>query len=386
VPILRGKRTAAFPMPTQSGNFAPLRQLLARLSEDDFIMLVAWCLSALFPHGPYPILILGGEAGAGKSTLARLAQRIADPINGDLLQPPGDDRDLIAAARHNRVLAFDNLSGIRAELADSLCRLATGSEIGGRALYSDHETASFSASRPLILNGIPNLAARGDLSDRSIVLSLEPLNGHITERDWWKSAEFALPSLFGALLSALTIGLNRLEAVPTPDVRMADFARLIIAAEPALPWKAGDFLAAYERSRGRATASLLEGDLVASAIRTFASEHPEGWNGLLSELYRKLTEQVPLEAKRAGGWPGNPRWFSDRLRRAAPSLRALSIAVHERRDAHGMQVIIGGSAALATSATQSPPFRAGVDATNVASAAMEQVCDPPRAVSWRVRL
>ena len=66
-----------------------------------------------------------------------------DPGHGDLLQPPGDDRDLIAAARANRVLSFDNLSSIRAELADSLCRLATGSEIGGRALYSDHDTASF---------------------------------------------------------------------------------------------------------------------------------------------------------------------------------------------------------------------------------------------------
>ena len=66
------------------------------------------------------------------------------------------------------MLAFDNFSGIKADLADSLCRLATGSEIGGRALYSNHETASFSARRPMILNGIPDLAARGDLADRAL--------------------------------------------------------------------------------------------------------------------------------------------------------------------------------------------------------------------------
>lgn len=386
VPILRGKRAAAFPMPTQLGSFASLRKLLVRLDDGDFILFIAWCLGALFPHGPYPILILGGEAGAGKSTLARLAQRITDPINGDLLQPPGDDRDLIAAARQNCVLAYDNLSGIRAELADSLCQLATGSEIGGRALYSDHETASFSASRPLILNGIPDLATRGDLADRSIVLRLKSLKGHVTERDWWKLAEDALPSVFGALLQALTVGLKRLETVPTPNVRMADFARLIIAAEPALPWNAGDFLSAYERNRGHATVALVEGDLVANAIRTLMNEHPDGWAGLLSELYQKLTAQQPLESKRAGGWPGNARWFSDRLRRAAPSLRALGITVHERRDAHGMQVTIGGPAALATSATQSPSSPAGVAAANVANAATEPVCNTQNLVSWRARL
>jgi hypothetical protein len=50
------------------------------------------------------------------------------------MQPPREDRDLITAARNNHVLAFDNLSAVSAELADSLCRLATGGDIGGRLL------------------------------------------------------------------------------------------------------------------------------------------------------------------------------------------------------------------------------------------------------------
>ena len=66
-------------------------------TDEEFTLFVAWCLGALLPRGPYPILILSGEQGSGKSTLARLAQRITDPVTGDLLQPPGDDRDLIAA-------------------------------------------------------------------------------------------------------------------------------------------------------------------------------------------------------------------------------------------------------------------------------------------------
>ncbi len=179
VPILRNKRTAPFAIPVTRGDFAPLRRLLAHLDDDSFILFVAWCLGALLPHGPYPILSLSGEQGSGKSTQARLLQRITDPTYGDLLQPPGNDRDLIAAAKANRVLCFDNLSGISTELADSMCRLATGSEIGGRAMFTDHDSASFTACRLLVINGIPDLATRGDLADRTLVLRLPPLPGRM---------------------------------------------------------------------------------------------------------------------------------------------------------------------------------------------------------------
>jgi hypothetical protein len=143
VPILRGRRTAPFAVPS-AADFRPLRRLLGHLDADTYILFVAWCLGALLPNGPYTLLVLSGEQGSGKTTLARLAQRITDPVHGDLLQPPGTDRDLIAVAKANRVIGFDNLSRIPAELADSLCRLATGSELGGRALYTDHDMASFS--------------------------------------------------------------------------------------------------------------------------------------------------------------------------------------------------------------------------------------------------
>src|SRR4029079_8870049 len=139
-----------------------------------------------------------------------------------LLQPPGDDRDLIAAAWSNRVLSFDNLSSVRAELADSLCRLATGSEIGGRALYSDHDTASFAACRPIVLNGIPDLAARGDLADRAIVLRLAALPGRMTGEDCGTPLDAVLPATFAALLEALSTGLRELDRTRTPNLRMAD--------------------------------------------------------------------------------------------------------------------------------------------------------------------
>jgi hypothetical protein len=83
-----------------------------------------------------PANIPANQQGSGKSMLTRLAQRITDPVHRPPLQPPSNDRDLVAAARNNRVLAFDNVSKLSREMADNFCRLST-------ALFTDHDTASF---------------------------------------------------------------------------------------------------------------------------------------------------------------------------------------------------------------------------------------------------
>ena len=377
-PILRGKRTAPFPGLPSRGSLRPLRRLLRHLDRDAFILLVVWCLGALLPRGPYTILVLVGEQGSGKSMLARLVQRITDPVHGDLLQPPGNGRDLIAAAKTNRVLSFDNLSGLSPELADSLCRLATGSEIGGRALFTDHDSASFSACRPMVINGIPDLASRGDLADRAVVIRLPAVTARTTERDWWAAVEQALPSTLSALFDALSCGLQNLDTTPTPsDIRMADFARFIAAAEPRLPWRPGSFLKAYRQSRRETTTGLADGDPVASAVRAFMAGATE-WIGLMSQLYGELTLAAARDGKLASGWPGNARWFGESLRRSAPALRELGIDFRERRGNAGRIVTLGR---IATPATPASPQR--VDRADERVASVPSVAKIPVSSSER---
>ena len=60
-------------------------------------------------------------------------------------------------------------------LSDALCRLATGGGFGTRQLYSDDEESLFEARRPVLLNGIEEVAVRGDLLDRSLIVTLSPI-------------------------------------------------------------------------------------------------------------------------------------------------------------------------------------------------------------------
>jgi hypothetical protein len=92
---------------------------------------------------------------------------LVDPNSAPLRSEPRDARDLIIAANNSWVLAFDNLSHLPAWLSDALCRLATGGGFSTRELYTDSEEVLFDAVRTVILNGIEELAMRGDLLDRA---------------------------------------------------------------------------------------------------------------------------------------------------------------------------------------------------------------------------
>ena len=101
---------------------------------------------------------------------------LIDPRADALRSEPKSPRNLMIAASTTWLLAFDNLSGVWAWLSDALCRLATGGGFATRALYSDDEESHFSATRPLLLNGIDDVAERPDLLDRADLFACQTIS------------------------------------------------------------------------------------------------------------------------------------------------------------------------------------------------------------------
>ena len=108
-------------------------------SDDDFILVVAWLVASFRERGPYPVLVLNGEQGSGKSSFMRRCRSLLDPSSPPIQGPPKDEQGLIVTAQNSHLIALDNLSHISPELSDGLCRLSTGGGFAVRALHTDKD-------------------------------------------------------------------------------------------------------------------------------------------------------------------------------------------------------------------------------------------------------
>jgi hypothetical protein len=336
VPFIRSDGLRALPVPRDGGSIAELAGFVnveGGAEGEDFRLIVAWLVMALRPSGPYPILFLNGEQGSAKSSATKALRALIDPNLADTRSLGRDDEALQLAARNGWICAFDNLSSIRDEMADALCRLSTGAAMAKRRLYTDADEELFSACRPIVANGIPALATRGDLADRAMVVIL-PVIASTRRRDegtFWPAFEAARPRLLGALLDAACCALRRHSAVKLDRLpRMADFAVWVEAAAPALGWPAGTFLEAFEANRRGAVQDVLEADKVAAAVLALI-EREGSWSGTSTELLAKIDEAATETQRKAKGWPRDATRMSGMLRRAAPALRQAGLTVEMSR-------------------------------------------------------
>jgi hypothetical protein len=191
------------------------------------------------------------------------------------------------------------------------------------------------------LTGIDDFIYRHDLLDRSIIIHLQniPESNRRTEKEINTEYNELRPSILGAICEAISGALadlpeTMLEATP----RMADFAKLIAAAESVLGWKPGSFLTAYDQSLANSVESALESDIVASTLREFAldwnseaSEDGLHWSGTATALLEILKNKVPEDARRTKSWPKTAKTLSSRLRRSGPFLRQVGIEMEFAR-------------------------------------------------------
>lgn len=328
LPPVRFRRTRgmnSLPRPVPGGNVDELRRFVNLENDDDWRLFLGWILGALRPRGPYPVLILNGEHGSAKSTAARVARSLVDPNTAPLRAEPREVRDLMIGASNAWCLAFDNVSRLHPWLSDALCRLATGGGFSTRELYTDGEEVIFEAQRPVVVNGIEDIATRSDLLDRSLVLCLPSITEEKrrSEADFWGEFERERPHFFGALLDIISIALKQLPEVKLPrSPRMADFALWVTASAKALNWPDGSFLQAYSRNREMSDALVLESTAIAPAILALSD-----FEGTSSDLLARLNEEAEERARKLPSWPKSARALSGALRRMAPNLRSAGCEV-----------------------------------------------------------
>lgn len=286
------------------------------------------------PSGPYPVLALTGEQGTAKSTAASMLRSLVDPSTVPLRSLPRDERDLAISASNSWVLAFDNVSYLPNWASDDISRLASGGGFATRELYTDNEEVLFAEKRPVILNGIGDIVRRSDLLDRTIIITLPPIHKRRDEKELWGEFERIRPLVLGSLMDAVALGLRDVDAVRLDDMpRMADFARWVTAAIPALDIDPSDFLDAYSWNRQSIHELALESSPVAREIMILASELPDDdeWAGTATELLDELSVQAGAIAQRRRDWPKSARALGSILKRLAPNFRAIGVDIARDR-------------------------------------------------------
>jgi hypothetical protein len=332
------------PEPEADGMIEELLRFL-NVPEDQYMLIVGWLLSTLRPKGPFPILVVNGEQGSGKSLACRMLRALVDPSAAAIRSAPKDDHNLIVSASNSHVLGFDNLSEVPAWLADAFCRLSTGGGYATRMLHTDRDEMIFEGQRPIMLNGIPLLTNRADLADRSITIHLRaiPETNRRPEDEISADFEAARPRLFGALLTAVSAALRNIATIKLEQSgRMADFEKLVTAAESGLGWESGKFQQVVRDNRQEISESAFEADSVAVAIaRLVRTEFPDGLEKTATELLTLLnaTDLVSDGVRRQRYWPATPQGLGNRIDRIAPLLKAQGFAI-ERKHSGVRSIII----------------------------------------------
>lgn len=334
----RSGKPLPLPSPANNAKFSLIWQHV-NVAEEDRVLIAAWLLAALRPRGPYPILPLIGEQGTGKSVTSRVLKRLTDPSAVMLRPPPREDRDLQVAAISSWTVALDNLSGLNPQLSDCLCRIATGGGFAARKLFTDADETLLEIQRPVIINGIDDIASRPDLADRCLHLLLPPLKSRQTESEMNRGFQDDAPAIFAAMLDGLALAIKdhahvRLDKLP----RMADFATWAAAGVPALGFTADEFVTAYTRNRDHLADLAVEASPVASALVAFMLVH-KTWTGSSTELLGRLADVNPGAAG-SQAWPRSAKGLMGALRRVAPALRAAGITVEHGRTEYARTVTV----------------------------------------------
>ncbi|UPY37025.1 hypothetical protein [Sediminicoccus sp. KRV36] len=331
--FLRAPDSLPLPCPEPDGaKPADLAQFV-NADEDGLALIWAWLLCAARPFaegGSYPIALLHGEQGSGKSGASRALQSLIDPstLTGRAL--PREERDLFISAANRHLLAFDNLSGLGDAFADCFCRIATGGGFSARALHTDGDESIFTAVRPLLFNGIPStILARPDLADRALSIELRPLAQRREEAAIRGDFQRLQPGLLGLICDGLAAALRNIAGMKIADPpRMMDAALWAEAAAPGLGLAPGVIATAWRANRHQADRAALEVDDVAQALVALLNEQREKegrdeWRGGPTELFTRLSSLVPERVSRSPLWPKTANVLGTKLKRIAPGMRAV---------------------------------------------------------------
>lgn len=325
-PVLfwRTNATLPLPVPVRAGSLDVLRDQ-ANIAAADWPVVVACLVAALFPHMPHTVLLLSGEHGTAKTTLAKRLTSLVDPCACQVRMAPTNGEDWAVACAASWATCIDNISHLPPWLQDAICRASTGDGLVRRELYTDSDVSVLAFRRWMLLTAIDPGALQSDLADRLVSVQAQPIGQRREEKELDRLWEQAHARVLGGLLDLAAAVLAALPHVTHEGLpRMADFGRILLAVDEVLGTKG---YARYTAQAVETSRQVAEGDVVCVEIQKKITKE---WTGSASELLEKL--DPPPGVRPPKDWPRTPQGMGGRLTKLAPTLRKLGWEVDFNRD------------------------------------------------------
>jgi hypothetical protein len=235
---------------------------------------------------------------------------------------------------------MDNLSGLSPELSDCLCRLSTGGGIDLRALFTDSDQVLVDIQRPVMVNGIDDIATRPDLAERALILNLPVIEdkNRKSENEFWAGFESDKAKIFGAILGAVSTGLrhrNNIKLRTKP--RMADAAIWITACEKGFDHTT-TFIQAHSKNQQEAVELGIEASPIGAALAALMADKNQ-WTGTPTDLFKELGQVAGESQTRSKAWPHSTKGMKGILRRLASSFRRLGINLEQETSGNRLYTI-----------------------------------------------
>lgn len=316
---------------------------LFNLSPTAHTRVLSWLAIALRPNGPYPILVLRGPAGSGKSVLARALRTLIDPFAAPLRRLPERDRELLQLARQNWMLVFDHVHRIPIKISEALCAISSGEAVEtAQPDYRDNTLAEI--ARPIVLIApldeaqTPWIPTRS-LSSRSLTVDLAPLTTPRAEAALWADFEALRAPALAALADAVSSALRHVRDVDLGNVtRFPDSVAWAVAAAPVLALDPSDIVDAVCDPESM----WLGADPLRDTLNTLLRPDTT-WSGDASALLAELRALAPLATL-----PSTPQALAQALARIP------GISVSKGKGDHGQRTLSISKAALHPAAAPNP--------------------------------
>jgi energy-coupling factor transporter ATP-binding protein EcfA2 len=344
--FVRHQNMKELPIPLVNGNIHDLRPFINLGSDSDFILLISFIVGCFFKSKQYPIAVFQGPQGSGKSTLSEILKMLIDPGVPSLRSLPKSEGDLFIAARHSHLICFDNLSGIKIDISDALCKISTGGAIAGRKYYSNADEYFIQVCRPFVINGIDDLIYRPDLADRALVFHLPKITESSRALDSKIQSDLldVLPSIFGSILDGVSSGLKNLSKVTLKEkIRLADFGEIACASLIAYGYAQDQVYQCLQSNRHDLGIDTIESNPIGRALVKFMSDKTE-WKGKPSELSTIVKNALDYEG--TSYYHKTPSAISREINRIIPELKHKDITVDHVRTSKTRFLIIKNMSSL----------------------------------------